>query len=403
MDKKSIVLEIDGIEYKVKTTVSFALIRIILNREQGYEKLFEKRVAEAILSAIQLENIENGPSVEKVLEAGNHVFQQFIDGVIGSDEKYSTYYNNRPGAEPTCERFCNALDDYIHEIMAETSKKVADILVQTYQPLTETFGSIGDMLLKAYEPEVLISKQFAGIVQMVNQFAVNISQSIAPVLENITRMQKELGEALMAWNDTDWKAVELSYSKWGQYGWTSIGHAPFSFFSIQPTSQIDADKQAMQFFNNNGIKILFDDLRKLKINKQDLESAIFCFETKQYKACAMLLCAIVEAILIRIQSTNQRRKVGRGAVKSFNDRFIAAESSETSKLLFLHTVNVLSFLKLLFDDANDFRSEPKNLNRNFINHGMAKRDVRRKDCVKLFLGLNNIIEMLELYGEYKTK
>jgi len=52
---------------------------------------------------------------------------------------------------------------------------------------------------------------------------------------------------------------------------------------------------------------------------------------------------------------------------------------------------------MLFDDAKDFRLEPKHLNRNFVNHGMAKRDVRRKDCIKLFLGLSNTIEMLEFY------
>jgi len=80
-------------------------------------------------------------------------------------------------------------------------------------------------------------------------------------------------------------------------------------------------------------------------------------------------------------------------LKEFNDK-LDSESIEKMKFIYLHTINVLSFLMMLFDDAKDFRIEPKNLNRNFINHGMAKREVRRKDCIKLFLGLYNVSEML---------
>jgi hypothetical protein len=208
------------------------------------------------------------------------------------------------------------------------------------------------------------------------------------MLETITKIQGsisiDLRKAAKAWNDIDWNALECSYRKWGEFGWTIIEHSPFSFFANQPESQNDADKQALRFFNKNGIVILFNDLQKLQVNKKDLESAVFCFKNNQYKACAMLLCAMIEASLIKIQPKEQWRKVGRGAVRRFKEETIGIVSLEESKILCLRAANVLSFLYMLFDDANDFRSEPKHLNRNFIFHGMSKRDVRRKDCIKLF-------------------
>ena len=58
----------------------------------------------------------------------------------------------------------------------------------------------------------------------------------------------------------------------------------------------------------------------------------------------MLLCAIIEAPFIKMQPTDtKRRKVGKGAVKKFNDETVSTASWEKSKLIYLHTSNVLSF------------------------------------------------------------
>jgi len=396
MDKKIIILRINDVEYKIKTIISIVLLRVILS-EENKKEAFVNRVAEAILCAIQLENMEDKPSVEKMLEAGDPLFQQYINAVISNNEKFSSYYGKRPETEHICERFCMAIEDYTRELMANFST----VDVETYQPqLTEMFNSIGQMVARACEPALAISKQFADVVQRINHFTKSTKHSIAPVLESIAKMQestlRELRKAAKAWNEIDWNVLEVSYRKWGEYGWTLIAHSPLSFFANLPDSQIDADKKALQYFKKNEIKLFFSDLQKMQVNIKDLESAIFCFSNKQYKACAMLLCTMIEAPLIKIQPTGQkRRKVGRGAVKRFKDKTVVTMSLENSQFLYLHTANVLSFLNMLFEDADDFKKEPMHLNRNFIGHGMAKRNVRRKDCIKLFLGLYNTMLLLE--------
>jgi len=52
-----------------------------------------------------------------------------------------------------------------------------------------------------------------------------------------------------------------------------------------------------------------------------------------------------------------------------------------------------------FENGNDFRKEPKLINRNFIAHGMNRRDVRKRDCIQLFLALYNLVDFLDFISE----
>ncbi len=56
---------------------------------------------------------------------------------------------------------------------------------------------------------------------------------------------------------------------------------------------------------------------------------------------------------------------------------------------------LIECLNKFFEDGHDFREEPKVINRNFIDHGMNQRRVRRKDCIQLFLALHNLVELLD--------
>ena len=44
-------------------------------------------------------------------------------------------------------------------------------------------------------------------------------------------------------------------------------------------------------------------------------------------------------------------------------------------------INYESYIKTLFARADGFVTEPKNLNRNYLHHGMSKRKVLRRDCI----------------------
>lgn len=61
----------------------------------------------------------------------------------------------------------------------------------------------------------------------------------------------------------------------------------------------------------------------------------------------------------------------------------------------MNYVNLFACLKTVFANANDFRREPSVINRNFIDHGMTNRNVRKRDCIQLFLLLNNFVDTFE--------
>ena len=61
----------------------------------------------------------------------------------------------------------------------------------------------------------------------------------------------------------------------------------------------------------------------------------------------------------------------------------------------LYATGLLSCLNTFFADGHYFRHEPDVINRNFIDHGMYRRRVRKKDCIQLFVALYDLIEFLE--------
>lgn len=63
-------------------------------------------------------------------------------------------------------------------------------------------------------------------------------------------------------------------------------------------------------------------------------------------------------------------------------------------LFHLELINYEAFLNTLFERANGFKIEFKRMNRNFMQHGMCKRKVLRKDCIKLFLAYRNILFLI---------
>lgn len=138
------------------------------------------------------------------------------------------------------------------------------------------------------------------------------------------------------------------------------------------------------------MEITFDNLRACKLRKDDLESAIYCFQNRQYMACSLLLFGLIEAKLIRKQ-TKDWRNVGMGAVEELKGQL---EESENTKMFFtlLCCANLIAYLEIIFA-AHNFKNEPTVINRNFVDHGMSNRRVRKRDCIQLFFALQNLLHL----------
>ena len=142
---------------------------------------------------------------------------------------------------------------------------------------------------------------------------------------------------------------------------------------------------------------------KSGIKQSDLEEAIFCFENKKYKSCAMILFALLDSKLIRFQKDEDRSKrnnlrpSGQKAAKNIEKRYDSEEEKNLYRLF--EAANIFGCIDKFFEPGNDFKCQPKTINRNFLEHGMLTKQVRRMDCVQLFLLYYNFVKLLEWIKE----
>ena len=194
-----------------------------------------------------------------------------------------------------------------------------------------------------------------------------------------------------------------SYKQWGLYGWTSISNAPISFFNNCPDTQLKADKEALIYCNKESLACTFNALKNFKKKKKDINEAIKCFNSKYYKGCALILFSIIDSIFITKQIGNDEILTGAKAIKLFKKPFKKRINKKDIFILTLSYYNIFTCLFEIFSDTNNFKDKKNLINRNYLDHGMTNKVIRKKDCIKLFLLLDNILELLDLVENKLSK
>ena len=235
-------------------------------------------------------------------------------------------------------------------------------------------------------------------LEMLESINSAIQAFTAPILTQLAEAATALANAVKNFEFptlTDEEAEQLVESNriWGQYGWTYMPSMPIVMFETPPASLAEANKQAMQYCTASEMENVFDELRKWKLNHKDLDSAIFCYQNRQYKACALLLCGLIDSKVIQLRK-DKNRPVGSGAVKGLKNQYDGSGEKILAEAMFAY--NLLSYLENLFANGDGFKTEPDTLNRNYIGHGMNRRAVRKRDCIQLFLALNNLMQFFDL-------
>ena len=231
-----------------------------------------------------------------------------------------------------------------------------------------------------------IGKSISESMARISNTAQLIISSMEPfrqLLETIRKFLSNIQFSDITKEEIDnWKT---NYELWGELGWTVLPNGPFNLYKSIPEDENSAHKLAMSYCDNESMEYIFSGLSEKKIKKRDLESAIFCYNNKQYKACALLLFGVIDSKLIKAQPKKPGRKVGQVVAKAL--RKSIEDNSGEEKLLFvaLYQIILLQCLDTYFAYGGNFLKEPKVINRNYIDHGMNIRNVRKRDCVQLFL------------------
>ena len=227
-----------------------------------------------------------------------------------------------------------------------------------------------ELLLKVYEDQGLV-----GYKELFEEFKDMSDSDYA--LQNINNYAKEY----------NWETIEKTCSKWGEYGWIANPHiVPFGFWGNFPNSQVEADQLVMRAIDKKQLFKLKSELFELTNDSRIFTEAMLCFENKCYTACASLLIALIDGELIRSSYlSNENKKTGARASKRVVEKVAKDEQYGLPGLFYLELLNYQMFINILFERANDFKKEPRHINRNYLHHGMSKRNVLKRDCIKLLL------------------
>ena len=189
---------------------------------------------------------------------------------------------------------------------------------------------------------------------------------------------------------------------WGKYGWVVMGRAlaDMEIYEVidVPNGEAEADERMLTRLNENRLQTLISTLKDDIPGNDDIVEAIELFEQGRYKPCAMMLFALIDGTLIR----NDRAHLddeGNVIQRSSHHGIRLAAGEARSLLYTLSWIrNIEKAYWYFFAPADDFNpTKEKTINRNFIDHGMATKPVERISCIKLFILLSSVLEMVENY------
>lgn len=208
--------------------------------------------------------------------------------------------------------------------------------------------------------------------------------------------------------DTIDKEKVAFFEKIAEYGWTYYWEIYNAYDRIRIENQEDADACFYPLL----IECDFDTIESMvdvlllypKLQKELLE-ALKCYKSEEYRGCAMIVTSLLEKIFIMIQKEYkpdiQNIRTGRGAIKNINKLIDKDYFRIIGEECYLSSNSIMKFLEVFFSPTNNFENDMSFINRNMLMHGMWTNDIRRIDCMKLFLALFNEVTEISMYFDTK--
>lgn len=387
---KKITLCLEGKEYEIPAYMSIDDLQLFYSEEKE-SKDYKRAISAVLLEKINVDG--EVTNLEEIYKQDDVFFREFIAAVIENDVHIAAIYADTSADLPEIERFGVAYEEYVRGM----AKRIADAM----KPLAEGYSQIvknidfSGVILSFQESMKHIGKIISESMSGIN----NMAKLIANSMEPFQRLSETIGKTLSSFRIPNISEEEIdewktNYKRWGELGWTVLPNASFNLFKEFPDDDITAHKTAMSYCDKEAMDYIFSELADKMIKKKDLESAIFCYSHRQYKACALLLFGIIDSKLIKVQPKESNRKVGYKAAQVF-EKMLERTKEEQFLFTALYQINLLSCLATYFANGENFVKEPKTINRNYIDHGMNTRDVRKRDCVQLFLAAYNLCEIMD--------
>ncbi|RHH10898.1 hypothetical protein [Faecalibacillus faecis] len=374
-EKKEYLIQVADKNYKIKSGFSVNVYRQLIEDidKENWKEIIARILQSEISSEIS--KVEgSSPSINEILSDSTEPCKKYIKILLEQDIKLKEFYGEDIEDNDEYEKFKNAVEKY-HEYTHENINK-------KLMAFTNSFNE----QMKKYD--------FSSVFTELNNVFSGIREQIRDSLTEFKNLLPEF----------DWDDWDEGVKHWGEYGWTMIPNAPIGLFKTKISDESERDKIALQYLRKKDMDDLFKELQKMRLNHSDLNEAIYCYNNRCYKACAMILCSIIDGIIYKRQPVKKRnrRKGDRKFFEKIKESGLKKELLQQSIFL-LQIDNLIAYLNKLFENGKDFQLDTNVLNRNFLLHGMSKRRVRQKDCKQLFLAVYNTKLVIEgLDGRLKN-
>ena len=395
--RKRISYTIEGIMYLATVSID----QLLMPNGNVNEKFdYRRYVASQLISAT---DSKTNPTIEQVTSQSDDFFIQIFNHFLSAKKEFYAVYNEITCNE-VCQRYTIAYRNYYMRNIPQASQPISESLTQTISNAN---------LLASNVPHVIDFSFLSSLAEKINSamsWCANNAGTILAGMKAALASFSEISQSFLSGisdflqyihtpeiSEERKKELLKSYENWGKFGWTVPPYADIGCFNDCPKTLNEADKIALQYCRRAEMQMLFSEIEEICKRKKDIREAISCYNAHQYKACALILFSIIDSRLIRQQRKNTAKySVGAGAVAKYKE-IIAQQTSDSGKLfLSLSYANLFPCLFTVFDDTNNFSKKTKIINRNYLDHGMSYKTVRKKDCIKLFLLLYNLLEFISI-------
>ena len=255
-----------------------------------------------------------------------------------------------------------------------------NLKLPTESCLNKTFSKKDAIKNISYSMEIL-GRQLEGL-QIIYEYE--------SIISSISKTLDELSDNIInAGCSEDY--VE-AYKQWGDFGWSFNASINKKFFLNAPNSLQEADALMQEYCKSEEISKMMTELKFFNVNQKDLEEAYFSYINHKYKSSAMLLFSLIDSQLISrsfFTADGNYLKTGASAIGTLKKDEKAHK--QNTHLHYLQFSLIIRCLLALFQNYKNFENEPSIINRNFLIHGMSKKEVNEIDCFKIWSALYSFV------------
>lgn len=252
--------------------------------------------------------------------------------------------------------------------------ELAKKLNESIRSVFNSYALSNETLKAMSEAAQAFYSSYAPIAEALQEMRQRFNESIKPILANLASL----------YADIDWEKLADGSRKWGEFGWIPPEGMGLRQICNPPEALLDADKIALSYIDKEAVDGLEHRLLQIVPKKSDMQEALNLFNERRYKPAAMMICSLIECELIKTQDHSDWRKPEK-AIRKFN-----SEIPEEG-IIVVTEAALIGAYEYFFKNGDNFNHGIEGeLNRNFLQHGMMYKPVRRKTCIKLLLILQEV-------------